>query len=252
MLLIWRGYGLLAVAALFPLLASCAGLITVDPPWVFPAAAALSLLVGGAACVYCGTRWNRHGIEHSFYFVPLQAWGWAYLGVVGLASVVAVAGAVTQGLDKPRWLYQGAAGVTGVVTVAATGAGVRRLARSGESVARREPNGTGVGPWDWGDPASPAGPARPAEPPVPVWRVTGVDPGTGAAVEREVVASSREEAVAAAVLDGVEVRAAERVAGPAERGPGPPVPYCRRCGDPLPLDGVACGSCRAVGRPARY
>lgn len=75
MLLIWRGWGLLAVVALFPLLASCAGLLTVEPRWIALLAVSLSLLLGGAVCIYCGMRWNSHGTEHSFYFVPLQVWG---------------------------------------------------------------------------------------------------------------------------------------------------------------------------------
>jgi hypothetical protein len=63
-ILIWRGWGLLAIVALFPLLASCAGLITVEPIWIFMLAASLSLLLAGVVCVYCGARWNRTGVEH--------------------------------------------------------------------------------------------------------------------------------------------------------------------------------------------
>jgi hypothetical protein len=100
-ILIWRGWGLLAIVALFPLMASCAGLSTIEPPWVFLVAAALSLLVAGVVCVHCGLRWNRHGAEHSFYFVPLQVWGWVYLSLVSLLALVAIAGAFKQGLDQP-------------------------------------------------------------------------------------------------------------------------------------------------------
>jgi hypothetical protein len=130
-ILIWRGWGLLAVVALFPLLASCAGLIDVEPSWVCLLAAALSLLLGGVVCVYCGTRWNRHGAEHSFYFIPLQAWGWLYLAVVGLIALAAIGGAIKQGLDKPRWVYQALAGGVGFVVVIGTGVFTRRLARVG-------------------------------------------------------------------------------------------------------------------------
>lgn len=75
MILIWRGWGLLAVVAIFPLLGSCAGLIDLEPRWLWPAGMALSLLVGGTVCVYFGNRWNRPVVEHSFYFIPLQVWG---------------------------------------------------------------------------------------------------------------------------------------------------------------------------------
>jgi hypothetical protein len=126
MILIWRGWGLLAVVALFPLLASCAGLITVEPFWVFMLAASLSLLLAGGVCVYCGTRWNRNGAEHSFYFIPLQAWGWAYLAAVCLLALATIGGAAKQGLDKPRWLYQGIAGLASAIVA---GVSLRRLVR---------------------------------------------------------------------------------------------------------------------------
>jgi hypothetical protein len=96
MVLIWRGWGLLAVVALFPLLASCAGLIIVEPMWIFTLAASLSLLLAGAVCVCCGTRWNRNGTEHSFYCVPLQVWGWVYLAAISVFAAVAVGGGILR------------------------------------------------------------------------------------------------------------------------------------------------------------
>lgn len=100
--------------------------------------------------------------------------------------------------------------------------------------------------------AQPVRPAAPRQPRAttrgPVWKVTGTDPGTGSVVEREVAAGSREEAVAAAVLDGLEVESAERLGDPIEHSPGPHVPYCERCGDPLRLSEVDCGSCGAARR----
>lgn len=85
----------------------------------------------------------------------------------------------------------------------------------------------------------------------PVWRVVGIDTDTGLTFEREVIADSREEAIAAVMLDGLEVQSAERRAEPPEPGLAPPIPYCKRCGDPLPLDEVKCGSCGAVRRSAQ-
>jgi len=128
-ILIWRGWGLLAVVALFPLLASCAGLATIEPMWIFWLAVVLSFLFAGVVCVVCGTRWNRHGNEHSLYFVSLQAWGWVYLAVVGLFAVAAIAGGIKQGLDKPRWLYQCIGGVVGLVCIVALGITLRMVSR---------------------------------------------------------------------------------------------------------------------------
>lgn len=98
MILIWRGWGLLAVVAFFPVLASCAGLVDLDSkiPLIF--AVSGSLLLGGGGCVYFGTRWNRDRENHSLYFVPLQVWGWLYLvGAAGL-SLLLLVGVVRAGL----------------------------------------------------------------------------------------------------------------------------------------------------------
>jgi hypothetical protein len=44
--------------------------------------------------VYCGNRWNRPVVAHSFYFVPLQVWGWVYLALAALPAVVGFVGGV--------------------------------------------------------------------------------------------------------------------------------------------------------------
>lgn len=120
----------LALLVLFPLAGSSRFLLDLEPAWIFWLAGFLSVLFAGAVCIYCGTRWNRFGIEHSFYFVPLQTWGWMYLSVVALIALGAVAGSIRQGLDKARWLYQGIAGLTALLVVIATGVNLRRLAHA--------------------------------------------------------------------------------------------------------------------------
>ncbi len=128
MLLIYRGWGLLAVVTLIPLAVSC-NLITVEPTWIFMLAASLALVLAGAVCVYCGTRWNRTGVEHSLYFVSLEVWGWVYLAAAGLFALTQIGDAVKQGLDKPQWLHQGIAGVAGLVVVVAAGVALCRSTR---------------------------------------------------------------------------------------------------------------------------
>jgi len=150
-ILIWRGWGLLALVMLFPLLASCAGLIEARPFWLFELAAGLSLLAAGVVCVHYGTRWNRNGAEHSLYFVPLQAWGWVYLALVALLGPFAIAGTFTQGLDKPGMFGQAIVGAGCVVAVACA---VLLLVRSmksavgpvqGDDLAERPESGDGSG-----------------------------------------------------------------------------------------------------------
>lgn len=130
MIFIWRGWGLLAFFVLIPLLASCGGLIELEPSWVFIIAVSLSLLFAGAVCVYCGIRWNRYGVEHSLYFVPLEAWGWIYLAFAGLMAFAAVGGAIRQGFDKPRFLYQGIAGAASLAVVVGLSLLLPKLART--------------------------------------------------------------------------------------------------------------------------
>lgn len=62
-------------------------------------------------------------------------------------------------------------------------------------------------------------PAVVAKPRGPVWAVSGIDPATGRVVSREVEADTREEAVALATLDGLDVQFAERRADPTPADP---------------------------------
>jgi hypothetical protein len=78
MLLIWRGWGLMAVVAVFLPLACCAGLIETRQPLAF-LTGGVTLLGGGTACWVCGRKWNRSVTNHTFYFIPLQYWGLAYM-----------------------------------------------------------------------------------------------------------------------------------------------------------------------------
>jgi hypothetical protein len=126
----------MAVASLFPLLASCAGLITVEPFWVFILAAAGSLLFAGAVCVHYGTRWNRGGTGHSFYFIPLQVWGWVYLAALGLFAAVAFGGGIVRmiqplpGPPDPRRPDPAYVTVVGVLLLAVVAATAWALVRS--------------------------------------------------------------------------------------------------------------------------
>jgi hypothetical protein len=83
MIIIWRGWGLLAVAVPAGPLAACGA--RADVP---PVLAGLALAAAGAGCWVWGRRWNRGAVRHSLYFVPLQYWGLAYvaLGVVFAAA----------------------------------------------------------------------------------------------------------------------------------------------------------------------
>src|SRR5262245_36908408 len=105
MFVVWSGRGYVGFAALIPVFASCAGLPTVEPIWVFFSAFALSLFFAGVVCVYFGTRWNLHGWVHTLNGLPLQVWGWVYLSILVLAALTAIGGGIKHGLDKPMGLY---------------------------------------------------------------------------------------------------------------------------------------------------
>lgn len=130
MILIWRGWGLLAVVVLFPLLASCGGLTDVEPRWLFQVANALCLLVAGVICVHFGTRWNRPVVEHSFWFIPLQIWGWIYTALAWVFVLSTIASAFQQGIDKPKGTYQLLAGGVGLAVVVVVGLVLIRSVRS--------------------------------------------------------------------------------------------------------------------------
>ena len=100
MIIVWRGFGPLAlVAALLPL-GSFLALIDVSILWAFAAVGGSSVL-GGLVCWILGRRWNRGSVYHSLYFVPLEVWGLVYMieggGLVGLIVV----GLIFRLLFKP-------------------------------------------------------------------------------------------------------------------------------------------------------
>jgi hypothetical protein len=115
-ILIWRGWGLFALVAFFPVLASC-GLLDLDQKWPLLLALLTGLTVGGIACVHMGRRWNRHGNEHSFYFVPLQYWGWGYLALAGLLAIALVIGALNSKLRESDRIAFGIVGAAFLVVI---------------------------------------------------------------------------------------------------------------------------------------
>jgi len=97
MILVWRGWGLLGVAALFLPLASCAGLMDTRPGLAL-LLGGLALAGGGVACWVCGRRWNRPATEHSLFFIPLQYWGLAYVLAGVFFTLGGVAGLIRKGV----------------------------------------------------------------------------------------------------------------------------------------------------------
>jgi hypothetical protein len=90
-IVIWRGWGLLAAAALVLPLAVC-GTLADKAPGAAPILAGLALAAAGAGCWALGRRWNRGTVRHSLYFIPLQYWGLAHLA---LGVLFASAGAAS-------------------------------------------------------------------------------------------------------------------------------------------------------------
>jgi hypothetical protein len=96
MIIIWRGWGLLAIAALAAPLAVCAAR-TAMPAGAVPVLAGLALVAAGAGCWACGRRWNRGAARHSLYFVPLQFWGLAYVVFGALFAAAGISALLRPG-----------------------------------------------------------------------------------------------------------------------------------------------------------
>lgn len=124
-ILIWRGWGLLALVALLPFLGSIVALLDLDTKWPAFLAMLLSLILSRAGCIAGGMRLNRPQYAHDLYFIPLQVWGWAYLIVGGLMAALFAIGAVSNKLshDRIAMLVRGLVGL--VVAVAAAFGAVR-------------------------------------------------------------------------------------------------------------------------------
>lgn len=99
MFLVWRGNGLVAMAAIVAMCVPCVSVIGDKYQPVGALVGGLIGLIGGLLCIRYGRRWNKDGAYHSMYWVPLQAWGYIVLvpavfglvtGSVGLLKLLSV------------------------------------------------------------------------------------------------------------------------------------------------------------------
>jgi hypothetical protein len=93
----WRGWGLMAIVAVFLPLGSCVGLLDTHEGLAF-LLCGITLVAGGVACWVCGRRWNHTTTEHSLYFIPLQYWGLAYILFGAFNTLGGIAGLTRKGL----------------------------------------------------------------------------------------------------------------------------------------------------------
>jgi hypothetical protein len=89
--IVWRGNGLVALAALVAMCVPCVAGVGSEYAPVSAMIGGVLGLVGGLLCVRYGRRWNRGVTSHSMYGVPLQGWGYVLLA---LAALWFVAGSV--------------------------------------------------------------------------------------------------------------------------------------------------------------
>ena len=99
----------------------------------------LTLHLTGAVCIYLGTKRNPHGTEHSLYFIPLQVWGWIYLGSTGEYALLAIAGAFKFGLNQPGRFCQAIGGLAEFLFVVVTAFIVSGLARQNADSESHDP-----------------------------------------------------------------------------------------------------------------
>ncbi|MBI3823540.1 MAG: hypothetical protein HY289_12795 [Planctomycetes bacterium] len=105
MIVVWLGWGPLALVVLFPPLLLVSFLIGYNPMIAIVAAAA-SLLLGGILCWFLGRKLNRGSGYHTLYFIPLEKWGVIFilLGVnaLGCLAVLFLAAGVFWILKASR------------------------------------------------------------------------------------------------------------------------------------------------------
>jgi hypothetical protein len=88
-ILVWEGWGLVAMVAAFLPLASCVGLMDWDPI-IAELCAGVSAVASGVVCRRLGLKWNQGRRLHTMYMIPLETWGWIY--IVGGSSFVLLFG----------------------------------------------------------------------------------------------------------------------------------------------------------------
>lgn len=91
MILVWRGWGLLAVVAAFLPLASCGGLMDWNP-LVALLCCGVTAVAGGMICRHYGRKWNQGSGFHMMYGIPLEIWGWIYIVFGGFFALSSAAG----------------------------------------------------------------------------------------------------------------------------------------------------------------
>jgi len=96
MIIVWRGWGLVAVAVLAGPLAVCGACVEAHSG-LAPVLTGLALAAAGAGCWAWGRRWNRGAVRHSLYFVPLQFWGLGYVAVGLFFTAAGIAALVRAG-----------------------------------------------------------------------------------------------------------------------------------------------------------
>jgi hypothetical protein len=47
--------------------------------------------MGGLDCRYFGLKWNEGSGYHMIYWIPLEIWGWLFIWVGGVNSVLIIA-----------------------------------------------------------------------------------------------------------------------------------------------------------------
>ena len=86
MIIIWRGWGILALFVLFVPLVTFGGVHDFNQ-WLALPVAGLALGGCGGGCWVYGRKWNQPLTQHSLYFIPLEYWGILFMLVGALLSL---------------------------------------------------------------------------------------------------------------------------------------------------------------------
>ncbi len=132
MILVWRGWGLLGTTGFVLILAWLGVGADLEPRGLKVAGLFLSIFLSGLLCLDRGLRWNRHGNYHTLYYIPLQFWGYLYLGMSAIFLLGVIWTNIRFGREHPGGMTETVVAAVALGVLAGFNFFLIRAIRSGQ------------------------------------------------------------------------------------------------------------------------